>query len=212
MLWTVTWVVSHLCGSSRQRRCGGGRAGPPAEPAVCGSGQRPVSPGAVLSHQRGPGRRQLPALLPAHTVHTQVCMHTHERGSNQNQPGHHLYHLSLFLSDRVRSVSRPETLCCSSCLCRPPILESPSTLPRTHTSVLWVHTHTYTHTHTHTLINTTLPFTPRRLRSSSVGTSFRVNSCLLNLEMSRIYSASLRDKPIRRVAFCRLCLERPYFE
>ncbi len=72
----VTWVVFYLCFPCRQRRCGGGGAGPPAEPALCGSGQRSVSAGTVLPHQRGPGSCQLPAILPAHTIHTQVSMHT----------------------------------------------------------------------------------------------------------------------------------------
>lgn len=57
----------------RHRRGGGGRAGPAAEPALCGSGQRSVGAGTVFPHQSGPGSGQLPALLPAHTIHTQVA-------------------------------------------------------------------------------------------------------------------------------------------
>ncbi|TMS01566.1 Protein FAM160A1 [Larimichthys crocea] len=38
-------------GTGEQRWCGGGGAGSPVEPALCGSGQRSLSAGAVLPHQ-----------------------------------------------------------------------------------------------------------------------------------------------------------------
>lgn len=61
----------------RRRRLRRGRAGPPVEPAVRGSGEGPLSVGIVLPHQRRSGRRQLPALLLAHPVHAQVLEHMH---------------------------------------------------------------------------------------------------------------------------------------
>lgn len=64
--------VCYLDVTCRHRRGGGGGAGPAAEPAMCSSGQRSICAGTVFPLQSGPGSRQLPALLAAHPVYTQV--------------------------------------------------------------------------------------------------------------------------------------------
>lgn len=49
----------------------GGGAGAALTPAVLRSGERPVHPGTVFPHQRGPGSHKLPHLLPPHPLHPQ---------------------------------------------------------------------------------------------------------------------------------------------